>query len=90
MALAVFDIKDIERRMQGGVATLKHEFGGLRTGRANINLLDPIMVDAYGSRTPIMQVATVTVPEPRLLAVNVWDRALVSAVERAIRDSNPS
>jgi ribosome recycling factor len=89
MAAAVpFNIKDLEKRMAGAVSTLKHEFGGLRTGRANVNLLDPIMVEAYGQRTPIMQIGTVTVPEPRMLALQIWDKALVGAAERAIRDSN--
>lgn len=87
-AAAPFNIKDLEKRMVGAVATLKHEFGGLRTGRASSSLLDPIMVEAYGQRQPIMQIGTVTVPEPRMLALQIWDRALVSAAERAIRDSN--
>ena len=88
MAAANFDVKELEKRMHGALAALKHEFGGLRTGRANINLLDPIMVEAYGQRLPINQVATVTVPEPRTLAIQVWDKATVAHVERAVRDSN--
>lgn len=83
-----FDMKDLEKRMQGAMASLKHEFAGLRTGRANANLLDPIMVEVYGQRMPISQVGTVSVPEPRTIAIQVWDKATVSAVERAIRDSN--
>jgi ribosome recycling factor len=85
---APFDIKDYEKRMHGAMSALKHEFGGLRTGRANANLLDPIMVEVYGQRMPINQVGTVTVPEPRTLAIQVWDKATVSHVERAVRDSN--
>ena len=74
--------------MHGAVEALKHDFGGLRTGRAAISLLEPIHVEAYGSSMPINQVATVTVPEPRLLSVQVWDTGLVIAVEKAIRASN--
>lgn len=88
MATAPFNIKDYEKRMLGAFAALKHEFSGLRTGRANASLLDPVTVDAYGSRMPLSQVGTVMVPEPRTITIQVWDRALVSAVERAIRDSN--
>jgi ribosome recycling factor len=83
-----FDLAELKRRMQGAVATLKHEMGGLRTGRASASLVEPIHVDAYGQSTPLNQVATISVPEPRLIAVQVWDKALVGAVERAIRDSN--
>ena len=83
-----FDIKDIERRMEGAVDALKKEFSGLRTGRASANLLDPIKVDAYGTLTPLNQVGTVSVPEPRMLSVQVWDRNLASAVEKAIRNSS--
>jgi len=83
-----FDIADLKRRMQGALATLKHEFGGLRTGRASASLLEPVHVDAYGQSTPLSQLATISVPEPRLISVQVWDRALVGAVERAIRDAN--
>ena len=88
MATPPFNIKDLEKRMHGALQALKQEFGGLRTGRANANLLDPITVEAYGQRMPISQLGTVTVPEPRTLAVQVWDRSQVSHVERAIRDSN--
>jgi len=83
-----FDIRDLEKRMLGAMAALKHEFAGLRTGRANAALLEPIMVDVYGQRMPINQVGTISVPEPRTIAVQVWDKATVAAVERAIRDSN--
>ncbi|MGY8999194.1 MAG: ribosome recycling factor [Rhodospirillales bacterium] len=80
--------KDIQRRMEGALDVLYHEFGGLRTGRASTNLLDPITVDAYGQQVPMNQVGTVGVPEPRMLTVQVWDRGLVASVEKAIRDSN--
>ncbi|BAF87694.1 MULTISPECIES: ribosome recycling factor [Azorhizobium] len=83
-----FDIADIKRRMAGAVTSLKQELGGLRTGRASASLLEPITVDAYGANMPLAQVATVSVPEPRLLSVQVWDRGMVNAVEKAIRDSN--
>ena len=83
-----FDIADVKRRMQGAINAFKNDLGSLRTGRASPNLLDPIQVDAYGSLMPITQVATVNVPEPRLLSVQVWDRSMVSAVEKAIRESN--
>ena len=85
---AQFDLADINRRMQGAIASLKHELNGLRTGRASASLLDPIMVNAYGSMVPLQQVASVSVPEPRMIAVNVWDKGTVSSVEKAIRDSN--
>lgn len=83
-----FDLKDIQRRMDGAVEALKKEFGGLRTGRASIALLDPIKIDAYGSPTPINQVGTVSVPEPRMLSVQVWDKNLAPAVDKAIRNSS--
>ncbi|NJO34188.1 MAG: ribosome recycling factor [Rhodospirillales bacterium] len=83
-----FDLKDIEKRMRGALQVLKQEFGGLRTGRASATLLDPITVTAYGSRMPINQVATVSVPEPRMITVSVWDKSQVSAVEKAIRESD--
>ncbi|WP_152048176.1 ribosome recycling factor [Aureimonas psammosilenae] len=86
--MATFDFTELKRRMDGAVASLKHDLAGLRTGRASANLLDPINVDAYGAQTPLNQVANVSVPEPRMLSVSVWDRALVGKVERAIRDSN--
>ncbi|MBN8647367.1 MAG: ribosome recycling factor [Caulobacterales bacterium] len=82
-----FSIDEIKRRMDGALASLKSEFQGLRTGRANINLLDPIMVDAYGSTVPLNQVASVSAPEPRMLVVTVWDKGTVVSVEKAIRNS---
>lgn len=82
-----YDLADIKRRMEGAINAFSGDLAGLRTGRASASLLDPIMIDAYGSQMPITQVANVTVPEPRMLAVNVWDKGMVSAVEKAIRDS---
>lgn len=81
------DIDDISRRMLGAVEVLKREFAGLRTGRASTGLLEPIIVDAYGSKMPLNQVGTINVPDPRMLTVQVWDRGLVGAVDKAIRDS---
>ena len=81
------DLKDIERRMNGAVEVLKQEFAGLRTGRASVHLLEPINVEAYGAAMPMNQVGTIGVPEPRMITVQVWDRSLVGAVERAIRES---
>lgn len=83
-----FDLEDVKRRMQGAINAFKHDLGSLRTGRAAPSLLDPIQIDAYGSMMPITQVATVSVPEPRLLSVQVWDRGMVNAVEKAIRESD--
>src|SRR5436190_5698202 len=83
-----FDINEVKRRMQGASQALKHELGGLRTGRAAASMLEPVQVDAYGSHMPLNQVATISVPEPRLLSVQVWDKSLVKAVEKAIVDSN--
>lgn len=85
---ATFDSADLKRRMQGAVQAFKHDLGSLRTGRASANLLDPIQVDAYGSMMPMNQVGTVSVPEPRLISVQVWDRGMVAAVEKAIRESD--
>ena len=86
--------KDLQRRMEGAVEMLHKEFSGLRTGRAATSLLEPITVDAYGSQMPMSQVGTIGVPEPRMLTVQVWDKGLLKAVEKAIRDSdlglNPS
>ncbi|WP_223479323.1 ribosome recycling factor [Oricola indica] len=82
-----FDIADLKRRMEGAITAFKGDLGGLRTGRASASLLDPIMIEAYGSQMPINQVANVTVPEPRMLSVSVWDKSMVSAVEKAIRES---
>lgn len=84
---ADYDLDDLKRRMDGAVSVLRTELGGLRTGRASVALLDPITVVAYGAPTPLNQVANVTVPEPRMLAVNVWDKSMVGAVEKAIRES---
>ncbi|MEE9140376.1 MAG: ribosome recycling factor [Alphaproteobacteria bacterium] len=81
------DIKDIQRRMDGALEVLRKEFAGLRTGRASASLLEPIQVEAYGSKTPLPQIATINVPEPRLITVQVWDASLVKTVEVAIRDS---
>ncbi|MCZ4282025.1 ribosome recycling factor [Kiloniella laminariae] len=87
-------MKDLSRRMDGAIDALKKDFAGLRTGRASTALLEPIMVEAYGASMPITQVGTITVPESRMLAVQVWDRSMVGAVEKAIRESglglNPS
>jgi ribosome recycling factor len=79
--------QDLTRRMDGALETLRREFAGLRTGRANPGLLEPVRVEAYGTELPISQVGTVAVPEARMLTVQVWDRSMVSAVERAIRDA---
>ena len=83
-----FDLADIKRRMQATIASLRQELSGLRTGRASASLLEPITVDAYGASMPMNQVATISVPEPRMLSVQVWDKSMVAAVEKAIRDSN--
>lgn len=82
-----FDIDDAERRMRGALQALKQEFGGLRTGRASASLLDPVTVEAYGQVTPINQVSTINAPEPRLITVQVWDKGMVSLVDKAIRAS---
>lgn len=83
-----FNASEIKRRMAGAVDALKHDFGGLRTGRAAASLLDPITVDAYGAMMPLNQVASVSVPEARMLQISVWDRGMVAAVEKAIHASN--
>ena len=83
-----YEKADVERRMAGAVESLKGDLGGLRTGRANTALLDPVVVEVYGSMMPINQVATVSAPEPRMLAVQVWDKANVSAVEKGISKAN--
>ncbi|MCZ8101390.1 MAG: ribosome recycling factor [Burkholderiales bacterium] len=85
---AQFDLADIKRRMQGAVQAFGKDLASLRTGRASANLLDPVVVAAYGATMPLTQVATVNVPEPRMITVQVWDRSMVQAVEKAIRDSN--
>ncbi len=85
---AEFDLSDLKRRMQGAIATLKHEMGGLRTGRASAGLIEPVQVEAYGQTLPLNQVATISVPEARMLSVQVWDKAMVGAVDKAIRNAN--
>ena len=85
--MADLDLDDIERRMDGAVNALRTEFAGLRTGRASASLLEPIHVEAYGARMPLNQVGTISVPEPRMISVQVWDRSMTKAVERAIRES---
>lgn len=82
------DLSDLNRRMHGAVTALKSELAGLRTGRASANLVEPIMVEAYGTTMPLNQVATVSVPEPRMISIQVWDRAMIQPVERAIRESS--
>ena len=85
--MPAYNKSDLQRRMTGAVEALKHDLGGLRTGRASTTLLDPVTVEVYGSQMPINQVATVSAPEPRLLSVQVWDRSNVSSVEKAIRSA---
>lgn len=87
MAAPQFNKADLERRMAGAVESLKHDLTGLRTGRASVNLLDPVTVDVYGATMPINQVATVSAPEPRLLSVQVWDKTNVGPVDKAIRSA---
>ena len=82
-----YDKNDINRRMHGALEVLKHDLAGLRTGRASTALVDPIQVEVYGANMPINQVATISVPEPRLLTVQVWDRGNMAAVEKAIRNA---
>lgn len=88
MSLTSFDLKEIDKRMHASIEALKRELIGLRTGRAHANLLDPVHVSVYGSRMPLNQVATVSVPEPRMISVQVWDRSNVTAVDKAIREAN--
>ena len=88
MAAEKFDLPELKRRMQGAVGVLRQDLGGLRTGRASASLLEPVQVEAYGSHMPLNQLATISVPEPRLLSVQVWDKSTVSAVERAIMNAN--
>ena len=85
--MSATDINGLRKRMEGAVNSLKTEFGGLRTGRASASLVEPIDVDAYGSKMPMVQVGTISVPEPRMIAINVWDKGLVAAVEKAVRES---
>ena len=82
------EYEDLKRRMDGAIAAFKHDLASLRTGRASSNLLDAIQVQAYGTAMPINQVANVSVPEPRMISVSVWDKSMVSAVDRAIREAN--
>ena len=84
----MIDMNDLKRRMDGAITSLKSEFASLRTGRASASLLDSIMIDAYGQSMPINQVGTVTVPEPRMVAVQIWDKGMVAAVDKAIRESD--
>ena len=86
--MAKYDKADIERRMAGAVESLKGDLGGLRTGRANTSLLDPVVVEVYGAMMPLNQVATVSAPEPRMLSVQVWDKANLTAVEKGIAKAN--
>jgi ribosome recycling factor len=88
MATGKFDIKELERRMRGAQTKLKEEFASLRTGRASANLLDGIRVEAYGQKMPVSQIGTINVPEPRMLTVQVWDRAMVIPLDKAIREAN--
>lgn len=85
--MAKYDKADLERRMEGAVESLKSDFSGLRTGRANTTLLDPVMVEVYGAHMPLNQVASVSAPEPRMLSVQVWDKSNVGPVEKAIRSA---
>jgi ribosome recycling factor len=82
-----FDINDVKRRMEGAVTALKSDYQGLRTGRANINLLEPVMVESYGAMVPLNQVGAISSPEPRLLTVTVWEKSMVQVVEKAIRNA---
>ncbi|HEV7320920.1 MAG TPA: ribosome recycling factor [Ensifer sp.] len=82
------DLKELKRRMDGAISAFKSDIASLRTGRASANVLDPVTVEAYGSRVPLNQVANITVPEPRMLSVSVWDKQMVGAVDRGIRESN--
>jgi ribosome recycling factor len=88
MAAGKFDLKELERRMRGAIDALKKELGGLRTGRASVHLLDSVMVNVYGARMPINQVATVSTPDARTISAQIWDKAQVSAVDKAIREAN--
>ena len=82
-----YDKNEIKRRMDGAIDNLAKEFGGLRTGRASVSLLDPVVVEVYGSKMPLNQLGTVSVPEPRMLSVQIWDAGNVKAAEKAIRDA---
>jgi ribosome recycling factor len=82
------NLTDLQKRMDGAIASFKHELAGLRTGRASSSLVDTLMVEAYGTRMPMTQVGTVSVPEPRLISIQVWDKAMMQGVDRAIREAN--
>lgn len=84
----VTDLSDLKRRMEGAVNAYISDIASLRTGRASANILDPVVIEAYGSKVPLNQVANITVPEPRMLSVNIWDKSMVNAVDRAIRESH--
>ena len=85
--MPAYDKSDLQRRMHGAVEALKHDLGGLRTGRASVTLLEPVHVEVYGANMPLNQVATISAPEPRMLSVQVWDRSNVGVVEKAIRSA---
>ena len=85
---AIFDVSDLQRRMSASLQSFKHELSGLRTGRASASLVEPVQVQAYGQSMPLNQVATISVPESRSLSVQVWDKGMVNAVDKAIRDAN--
>ncbi|MEM8854877.1 MAG: ribosome recycling factor [Pseudomonadota bacterium] len=86
--MSAVDLDDLKRRMDGALQVLKQELSGLRTGRASASMLDPIMVEAYGSHMPLNQIATISVPEPRLISVQIWDRSMAQSAEKAIRESS--
>jgi len=86
--MSSIELTEIKRRMDGAISAFKSDIASLRTGRASANVLDPVTVEAYGARMPLNQVANITVPEPRMLSVSVWDRSMVKAVEQAIRESS--
>lgn len=88
MSAGKFELNELETQMRASLDALKREFSGLRTGRASVHLLDPVQVVVYGSRMPLNQVATITVPEPRTISVQVWDRSNIQAVDKAIREAN--
>ncbi|MGH6815731.1 MAG: ribosome recycling factor, partial [Hyphomicrobiaceae bacterium] len=88
MATGKFELNELENRMRTALDVLKREFSGLRTGRANVHLLDPVMVQVYGQKMPINQLGTVSVPEPRMMTIQVWDKAAAAAVDKAIREAN--
>lgn len=87
-AAMAFDISELDKRMHGSIDAFKRELSGLRTGRASVNLLDPVQVTVYGARMPLNQVATVSTPEARMISVQVWDRSNITAVDKAIREAN--